>query len=202
MPHKPGRARRQPRGGEAPRGWRTLRRKPLPWPGQHADRHELKNILPATPMMNLHHIICPHKPSKLRAGIDCPQPAQAVAGEPCVQLGFHIGDDNARMINHAPGMGHPFVERRRSLRLQRIGRADQPPDLIKIKTLQRLLGDPHMPFMGRIKRPAQKADAPPSVRFWQVKPLHSSPLAQIDPCASHGRACFRNFTFAPARASL
>jgi hypothetical protein len=74
--------------------------------------------------------------------------------------------------------------------------------LIKVKALQRLLRNPHMPFMGRIKRPAQKADTPPGVRFWQVKPQHSSPLAQIAPCASHGRASFRNFTFAPARAPL
>jgi hypothetical protein len=52
-------------------------------------------------MMNLRQIICPHKPGEPRAGIDGAQPAQAVTGEPCVQLGFHIGDDNARMINHA-----------------------------------------------------------------------------------------------------
>jgi hypothetical protein len=74
--------------------------------------------------------------------------------------------------------------------------------LIKIKALERLLRNPHMPFMGRIKRPAQKTHTPPGVRLWQVKPHHSSPLAQIDPCASHGRTSFLNFTFAPARAPL
>ena len=152
--------------------------------------------------MDLRQIICPHKPGEPRGGIDLPQRTQAVAGEPCVQLGFHIGDDNTRMVNKASRMGHPLIKRRRSLRFQWIGRADQPPNLIKIKALERLLRNPHMPFMGRIKRPAQKTHTPPGVRLWQVKPHHSSPLAQIDPCASHGRTSFLNFTFAPARAPL
>ena len=194
--------RGEPCGGKAPRRWRALRRQPLPWSRQNPQGHDLENILPIPPLMDLRQIICPHKPGEPRGGIDLPQRAQAVAGEPCVQLGFHIGDDNARMVTQALGMGQPFVERRRSLRFQRIGRADQPPDLMKIKALERLLGNPQVPFMGRIKRPAQKADTPPGAGFWQIKPHHPLPLAQIDPCASHGRAGFGKFIFAPRRASL
>ncbi len=68
--------------------------------------------------MDLRQIICPHQPSEMRGGIDRPQRAQGVAGKPCVQLGFHIGDDNAGMVDQAFRMGHPLIQRRRSAQLQ------------------------------------------------------------------------------------
>ena len=66
--------------------------------------------------MDLRQVICPHQPSETRGGIDRPQRAQAVAGKPCVQLGFRIGDDYARMVDQAFRMCQPLIQRRRSLR--------------------------------------------------------------------------------------
>ena len=62
------------------------------------------------------------------------------------------------MPHQRPRRRHPLRQGRGRVALQRVARADQPPDLIQPQPLQRLARQMHMAGMGRIEGPAQQAD--------------------------------------------
>ncbi len=54
------------------------------------------------------------------------------------------------------------------MRLQRVARADKPPQPVQPETLQRDLADLDMPFMRRIERSPQKAHHLPRSHEWRL----------------------------------
>ena len=111
--------------------------------------------------MKLGKVVRPHQPSELHARIHPQERAQRFRRVARAELLLDPGDRHARMIDNPPRFFEAQVERRWPSRLQRIAGRHQPPHSIETKPPHRLLRDMHMPRVGRIERPAQKADALP-----------------------------------------
>ncbi len=145
-PREPLRRRRQP-GAEL-----------VARPRQHAHRHRRHDLRPAAPVVEAREVVRPHQPHEMHPAIARLQRLQRRRGIARAEPRLEVGHPHPGMPHDRPRRRQPPLQIRRRIRLQRIARRDQPPDLIEPERLQRPLADMHMPRMRRIERPAQKSD--------------------------------------------
>ena len=89
------------------------------------------------------------------------QPPERGGGVAGAEPRLEIGDLEAGMTGDGLRPGQPLPERRHAVnRLQRVLRADQPPDLVEPEARQGLQADLAMALVGRVERPAEQPDAP------------------------------------------
>ena len=138
------------------RGTGARRARGPPRSGQHAHRHRGHDPLPAVPTVELRQIVRPHQPDEPHAGIECPQPRQRLRGVAGAEPRLDVGDGDAGVDHHGLCLRQTQRQRCRALPLQRVARADQPPDAVQPEPLQRLARDVDMARMGRVERPTQQ----------------------------------------------
>src|SRR5690606_38843112 len=126
---------------------------------EHADRHAARDLLPALPVTDLVQVVGAHQPDEAHVGIMPPQLLQRVGRVARAQPRFHRGDPDARMAGHGLGAAQALRQRRHAVGvLERILRADQPPDAIELQPVQRGQADLAMRRMGRIEAAAEQAN--------------------------------------------
>ena len=152
--------------------------------GKDADGDGAHDIFPILPQMELGKIVGPHQPNEARTDIARLQCTNGMGSEPGAKFCLKSCDTHAGVAHHLGGRGQTLVKRCRPFVLQRIARADQPPNLIKSKPFQRRAGDMHMSVVRRIKRPPKKTNGLACARY--RKTLHRFA------CLSdhHNRLCF------------
>ena len=127
------------------------RRNALPRPRQNADRHRFHDLPPVLPKMKLRQIIRPHQPHEPDTRVARAQCRQGLGRIARAKMGLDIRDLHIRVLHHFAGMRHPLRKGRWPMVLERITRADHPPDTIQPEPLERLACDMCMPLMGGIK---------------------------------------------------
>ena len=108
--------------------------------------------------MELGQVIGPHQPYEPDAGVKRLQRCDGLGGIARADPRLDIGDDDAGMIDQRMGRRQTLCQGGRSLGLERIAGADQPPDAIEPKAFERLATDMQMAGMGRIELSAEKAN--------------------------------------------
>src|SRR5579871_3773173 len=89
------------------------------------------------------------------------QRRDGVGGVAGAEPRFEVEDPDPWMAGQTDRLGAALLEvGHAALRLQRVLRRDQPPDLVEIEALQRFETDVAMTGMGRIEGAAEEADAP------------------------------------------
>lgn len=129
-------------------------------PRQNREGNAAREFKPATPTRKLLQNIGAHQPDEVRAREPQQQSAQRVDGVVSAKRRLYCAGDNAAPVRDAARGGQALAERRHAaLRLQRIARRDQQPNLIEPQPSPRNLDDMAMPAMRRIERTAEKTDA-------------------------------------------
>jgi hypothetical protein len=140
-------------------------------PRQDPHRDGAQDIAPTAPAVELHEVVSPHQPDEFDTRIDRPQPVDGIGGPLGAQGQFQSRDLDAQMaFEHRVRPRQPLGHRGRLTGFQRVARGHQPPDLIQPHPLHRLMADMGMPLMGRVKRPAQKANDHALRRYGKPRP--------------------------------
>jgi hypothetical protein len=88
------------------------------------------------------------------------QRRNGVGGVAGAEPRFEVEDPDPRVAGQAGCLGAALLEAgHAALRLQRVLRRDQPPDLVEIEALQRFETDVAVTGMGRVEGAAEEADA-------------------------------------------
>ena len=126
---------------------------------EHRHRHGGENPFPAVPARHLHQVVGAHQPDEADAREAAFQRHQGIGGEPGAEAAFHVGDPDRRVADDRPRALHPFVQRQQGTAvLQRILRADQPPDLVQVQAFDRRQADEAVSLVRRVERSAEQAD--------------------------------------------
>ena len=152
--------------GESPRGLPSHRCKRISGTVKNRNADGVKNFLPCRPAIDLTEVVRTHQPHEAPAWKPAHQGAQCVRCQRAGQQSLQSRDPEPRMPRQVPGprqaIGQPPHTR---LRLQRILRTYQPPDLIQTQSLQRLHRNVDVSRVCGIEGPAKQAD--PCPRRWQ-----------------------------------
>ena len=142
-----------------PSGNRTGGPKFASRPHDNRDWIVLDDPAPLAPMVETCKIVGTHDPDEVDAGIERPHRFQRVSRESGSQFTLQVG-------HHQPGMPgapvrslHPLRHRSRRIRLERVARRDQPPDLVQPAPFERLQRDVKMARMRGIERPPEQSDS-------------------------------------------
>src|SRR5262249_51117789 len=126
---------------------------------EHGNRYQLEKLFPVFPARNLLKIVGAHHPDEMEFRISALELAQRIDRIARPESALDIDDENVRMAADGTGRFNAFLERRHAgLGLERVLRADQPPDFIEIETLERIKAHRPVAFMGRIEGAAKEAD--------------------------------------------
>ena len=119
------------------------------------------------PAVKLGEVVRPHQPDEAHTGIAGPQRGKGLRGVAGAKMGLDIRDLDPRVLHHLARARQTGRHRGRSMRLERIARADHPPHPIQPETLDRLAGDMGVTLVRRIERPAKQPDHLPRGRIWK-----------------------------------
>src|SRR5262249_14802288 len=152
---------REPGPGKAPRRLGSQRPETIGRPRPDCNRYEVKDLLPGVPAVDLDEVVGAHQPDEAMAGKAPCQLPERGGGMAGAEPRLDVGDLEAGMAGDGPGAFQPVLERRHpGRRLQRVLRADQPPDLVEPEAGERRQADLAMPLGGRGERPARQPHAP------------------------------------------
>src|SRR5882757_2031165 len=130
---------REPGPGKAPRRLGSQRPETIGRSRPDCNRYEVKDLLPGVPAVDLGEVVGAHQPDEAMAGKAPGQPPQRGGGVAGPEPRLEIGDLEAGVAGDGPGPGQPVAERRHpGHRLERVLRADQPPDLVEPEPRQSL----------------------------------------------------------------
>jgi hypothetical protein len=127
---------------------------------QHCEGNSPRDLLPTAPARQLLENIGAHQPDEARARKPTQQAAQRLDRVARAEHRLdRAGHDASSIRNRARGCQTLMERRHPALRLQRIARRNQQPDLIEPQSSSREFDDMAMAFMRRIERTAEQADA-------------------------------------------
>lgn len=141
----------------------------------------MKDAFPVAPAMDLPQVVSAHQPDEARARIARHQPRQGRRREARAEAGLQGGRQDVRIAGATLGAGQSVAQAGHALgRLERVLRADQPPDLMQAEAFARVVRNEHVAAMSGVERPAQEADAQPGPE---------GAAAQVRPGVPQGRTC-------------
>lgn len=114
--------------------------------------------IPVLPTVKISQIIRPHQPDELHVRVERAKGFYGRASVACAQPCLDIADQDAGMADQRARRRHAPIKRRRTLRLERIARRDQPPHAIQLKPFHRFGADMDMARMRRIKGPPEQTN--------------------------------------------
>ena len=115
---------------------------------------------PFLPAMETPQIIRPHDPDKSDTGAAGQQPRYRIVGISRLNDSFETRDIDPGVMRKGAGSGNSLRQRREPARiLERISGCDQPPDAIKLESLEREQGCAEMRLMRRIERPPKQTNS-------------------------------------------
>ena len=125
---------------------------PVARPVEHSNRHEAKQLLPVSPAMKRDEIVGSHQPHKIDRSEAPLEKADGVDSVGAAPSAFEAGNDDPTMLRNLARCSHALAEIGQTTRLfERIARANQPPDLVQPKPLDRGEADLAMALMGWIE---------------------------------------------------
>lgn len=123
------------------------------------NRHQLCNLFPALPTMELRQIVSPHKPDKSGGWKALCQHPQRIIGKAGLNASFKTCNRDGRMIRQLLGISSTRIQWRQSvIGFQRIARRHHPPNFLQAQPLQGHQRNMAMAIMSWIKSTAQNAN--------------------------------------------
>ena len=123
------------------------------------DRHQLCNFAPLLPAMKTPQIVRAHDPDESDTRAACHQPRYRIVGVSRLNDSFEARNVDAGMMREGACRGDSGGQRRQAARvLEGISGRDEPPDAVKLETLQGKKGGAEMSLVRRVESSAEQAD--------------------------------------------